>query len=113
MSNFKVCITCGKKFANKEGDYCNNCSPSVEDESFEVIRQFLEENPSSNVMDVVRATGIRSDLVFKFINDGRVSINSPEKKQEKKGIFMDGKKKPSFGFRSVDDRKLRKKRFNK
>lgn len=75
LGNLINCKKCGRLFsANAEGDsFCSRCNQDVDNE-FTKVREYIYDNPSSSVKDVSLGTGIKSEIILKWIRDGKIVL---------------------------------------
>ncbi len=72
MVDLKNCSQCGRLFGNDgKNDLCKKCR-SEEDNEFKKVKEYLWENPNSTVNEVHEDTGVKKELILKFINEGRL-----------------------------------------
>jgi flagellar operon protein (TIGR03826 family) len=70
------CPTCNAIFVkNKFRDVCEKCFRE-EEKAYETVYQFLRkrENRAATMSQVVEATGVEEDLLYKFIRKGRLKL---------------------------------------
>ena len=66
------CPKCGKVFTKMSNPVCDKCTKE-ENEQFERIRVFLEENPTSTVSEICDAIpGVTPKKIMKLVRDGRL-----------------------------------------
>lgn len=65
------CKECGKLFNLTTSKVCPDCRKS-EEEKFELVKEFLYENPKSTIDAVVEGTGVERELIIKFMRDQRL-----------------------------------------
>ena len=73
------CPRCGRAFQVKDNDveYLDKVCPRCErlDENiFQTIKQYLQENPMATVTDVVEDTGASVKTITRFLRQGRLEI---------------------------------------
>lgn len=66
------CKECGKVFASSGQKVCPDCRKS-EEEKFELVKDYLWENPNSTVRKVSEDTGVDEDLIIKFMREERLA----------------------------------------
>lgn len=69
-----ICKECGRIFGASESnqrDMCPECV-SLENEDFELVKQYIEEHPRSNMIEIVRDTQVPMRSIQKFIDSGRL-----------------------------------------
>jgi len=69
--NLINCRECGKIFASAGKKICPDCSKS-EEEKYELVKDYLWDNPNSRVKTVSDATGVEEKLIIKFIKNNRL-----------------------------------------
>jgi flagellar operon protein (TIGR03826 family) len=70
------CPTCNAIFVkNRFRDVCDKCYRE-EEKAYETVYQFLRkrENRAATMSQVVEATGVEEDLLYKFIRKGRLKL---------------------------------------
>lgn len=75
----QVCRNCKKMFQYIAGPVlCPKCK-QLEEELFLKVKEYLRENPGSNMYEINQATGVSAALIEKFLRQGRlqVSVDSP------------------------------------
>lgn len=75
--NLINCQECGKIFASAGQKVCPDCRKS-EDEKFELVRDYLWDNPNSTISAVSEATEVGEKLIIKFIKDNRLQSEGLE-----------------------------------
>lgn len=65
------CKECGRLFSSSGPKICPDCRQS-EEEKFDLVKEYLWENPNSTVKKVAEATGVEEDLIIKFMRNGRL-----------------------------------------
>lgn len=66
------CKECGTLFNKISTEICNKCL-DIEEEEYQGVRKYLEENPDALIDDVVEATGISVEKIRKFLEEGRLT----------------------------------------
>lgn len=66
------CKECGKLFSSAGQKVCSDCRQS-EEEKFELVKNYLWDNPNSTVKKVAEETGVEEDLIIKFMRDDRLA----------------------------------------
>jgi flagellar operon protein (TIGR03826 family) len=69
--NLINCKECGKVFASAGTKICPDCRRS-EEEQFELVKEYLWDNPNSTVPAVSEATGVEEKMIIKFIKEDRL-----------------------------------------
>lgn len=67
------CKECGKLFLKTSSDICPECQKK-EEEDFNRVKEYLKENPTSSISEIMEATGVSEAKISKFIRAGRLSI---------------------------------------
>lgn len=65
------CPQCGKVFAYIRRNLCPECMQK-EEESFQVIRDYIRNHPGSTVLSVAENTGVKEDVILRFLREGRL-----------------------------------------
>lgn len=71
--NIRNCSRCGKIYIYDGFNICLDCRRKDE-EDFQKVKKYLEENPGANVMEVTEETGVDSRKVIEFLKEGRLEI---------------------------------------
>ncbi|MFN2341154.1 MAG: flagellar protein [Halanaerobium sp.] len=66
------CKECGKLFSSAGQKVCPDCRQS-EEEKFELVKNYLWDNPNSTVKKVAEDTGVEEDLIIKFMREDRLA----------------------------------------
>jgi flagellar operon protein (TIGR03826 family) len=66
------CPECGKIFTFIRTNLCPECQQKDED-SFNVVRKFIAQNPGVNIAIVSEQTGISEDNILRYLKDGRLT----------------------------------------
>ena len=70
----KVCRGCKKMFQYITGPVlCPRCK-QLEEEMFLKVKDYLRENPGSNMYEVNQATGVSAAHIEKFLRQGRLEV---------------------------------------
>ncbi|MBR1445038.1 MAG: flagellar protein [Firmicutes bacterium] len=73
------CPRCGRAFQVKDTEVehldkvCPKCE-RIDEDTFQVIKKYLEENPMATVTDVVEDTGISVKTITRFLRQGRLEV---------------------------------------
>ena len=70
------CSECGKLFVKTSiRDICDDCY-RMEEEAFEKVNHFLKqrENRTASMAQVIEKTGVKEELILKFIKKGRIQL---------------------------------------
>lgn len=70
---FRSCPTCGKMFSHPVNKLCATCNRE-DQELFELVRDYLRENPNATAVEVVDATEVPLKKVEEFIKSGRLTV---------------------------------------
>lgn len=75
MKEIQSCIRCGNMFLYAENGkcLCEKCKEEDE-EQFQIVKNYIYENPSATILDVSKVTGIRAVRIKSFLRDGRIVI---------------------------------------
>ncbi|MDE3840156.1 hypothetical protein C0966_12450 [Bacillus methanolicus] len=76
MGELANCPKCGEIFVKTQfRDICQKCWKE-EEKAFEIVYQFIRkrENRAATIQQVVEATGVEEELIFKFIRTGRLIL---------------------------------------
>ena len=67
------CVRCGKLFEpiNASEKICHTCKKE-EEENFQTVKEYIEENPNAIVAEIVNETGVSAKRIQKFLRDGRL-----------------------------------------
>jgi hypothetical protein len=69
------CKKCNRLFSSVDGaTLCSRCNESA-DEGFSVVREYIYDNPSSSIKEVSSNTGIESELILRWIREGRIVLS--------------------------------------
>lgn len=71
--NLKNCVRCGKVYVYDGFSVCLDCR-RADEEDFEKVKAYLDENPGANVMQVSEATGVDTKKIIKFLREGRLEV---------------------------------------
>ncbi|MDR1531605.1 MAG: hypothetical protein LBS62_05375, partial [Clostridiales bacterium] len=69
------CPKCGKLFTFTTVPICKSCEKKEEGQ-FEVIKAYMDENPSCTLGQLSHETGVPTKLIVRFIRDGRLQITN-------------------------------------
>lgn len=74
--NVRNCPRCNRIFVPQSGrNICPVCIREEEDK-YEIIREYLRDNPGATLIEVVNATGVDEDIIMRFIREGRIESKS-------------------------------------
>lgn len=72
--SIKNCARCGRMFqADGISKICDRCRDNDE-EDFKVVREYVYDNPNSNIPDVAENTGISEEKILKFLRQGKLVL---------------------------------------
>lgn len=69
--NLINCEECGRLFSSSGPKVCPNCKKE-EEEKFEIVKDYLWDNPNSTIKKVAEETGVERELIIKFMREGRL-----------------------------------------
>lgn len=69
--NVTNCPRCGKLFNKLRRDICPSCGQQ-EDKEYEIVRDYIYDNPKSDVTTVSEDTGIPVETIVKFLRENRL-----------------------------------------
>ena len=67
------CPRCGKIFSFSSKPICPNCE-KAEEEIFQRVRAFLEENPSQSLAEVAVSTQVSPRKILGYVQEGRLMV---------------------------------------
>lgn len=67
------CPRCGKIFYYTKSPICPDCEKE-EEKQFELVKDYLAENPKSKISEITENTGVSIKLINKFLRDGRLEV---------------------------------------
>jgi hypothetical protein len=69
------CPKCRRLFPKvKESRLCSECSKAEEDQ-FEILRRFIQDNPKSTIGVVSNATGVSPKRILLYVREGRLILS--------------------------------------
>lgn len=71
--DFVNCPRCGKVFKRLTVPICEICVEN-EEKDFMQIKDFIAENPASNIKEISEGTGISVKRLLKYLRDGRLEL---------------------------------------
>ncbi|SHK14294.1 flagellar operon protein TIGR03826 [Anaerobranca californiensis DSM 14826] len=74
--DIRNCPKCGKLFQRLRRDICPTCAQQ-EDKEYEIVRDYIYDNPKSDVQTVSEETGVPVETILKFLRENRL-INVSE-----------------------------------
>lgn len=77
MAELLNCPRCNKIFVKSFRDVCQDCQKQ-EDQDFQTVYQYVrkKENRMASIIEVETATGVDQQFIYKFIKQGRISLQS-------------------------------------
>lgn len=69
------CPRCGKLFTRMSSPICEDCVKE-EEELFQKVKQYIEENKDKNMMEVSEATGASMKKLMKYLREGRLELST-------------------------------------
>lgn len=73
----KQCRQCKKLFQSYGAAVCPECLDKM-DNDYRLVKEYLYDNPESNVVEIVKETGVSEKTVLGFLREGRLSIISDD-----------------------------------
>ncbi len=73
----KKCKWCGRLFQNSAHDICADCIKKLDDD-FLVARDYIYENPTTNIATLCEDTGIEEREIMHFLREGRLILSSAD-----------------------------------
>ena len=71
----RLCVGCKKMFQYIAGPtLCPRCRQK-EEEMFQIVKDYLRENPGANMYEVSQATHVSAALIEKFLREGRLQVS--------------------------------------
>ena len=68
----KNCVKCGKLFSPQTGEkVCPVCKKEEENE-FDIVKEYLWDNPNAEIQEVHEETGVDKDTIMKFVKEDRL-----------------------------------------
>lgn len=71
--NIRNCTRCNKIYKYDGFKICHSCRQDDEAD-FQKVKEYLNENPGSNISNVVEGTGVDTKKVIEFLKEGRLEI---------------------------------------
>ncbi len=68
------CPKCGKLFTYSNYPICPACKKD-EDEKFELLKSYINDNPSCSMIELSENTGVTMKRILKYIKEGRLEIS--------------------------------------
>ncbi|MGQ9631087.1 MAG: TIGR03826 family flagellar region protein [bacterium] len=70
--NLANCPRCGNIFNRAGGHrYCPACE-AEDEKKFQLVRDFLDEHPKANAIEIAEATGVEESKIMEFLREGRL-----------------------------------------
>lgn len=73
MFETKNCPKCGRLFVKGKNPYCEECMKK-EEETFQIVRDYLKENPKSTIVQITNETGVSAKKINRYLREGRLEI---------------------------------------
>lgn len=86
------CRKCGRVFSSAGDSVCPDCK-KLEEEKFELVKNYLWENPNSTIDQVAEETDVEKELIIKFMKEDRLAAD---------GLVIDFKLKCSRCGKEID-----------
>ena len=67
------CPRCGRLFNKIVSPVCQSCE-KLEEEQFQELRHFLEENPLATITECSDATSVPTKRILRYIREGRLVV---------------------------------------
>ena len=67
------CPRCRKLFTKIKSPVCPACE-KLEEEQFQELRKYVEENPMANVSQASEETGVSAKRILRYIREGRLIV---------------------------------------
>ncbi|MTV49923.1 flagellar protein [Heliobacillus mobilis] len=74
--NVKNCPRCNRIFIPQGGRKICPVCVQEEEKQYEIVREYLRENPGAPVLIVIQETGVDEDTILQFIKEGRLEAGS-------------------------------------
>lgn len=68
------CTRCGSIYSYDGFNICIQCRKEDE-EDFQKVKEYLNENPGANTNEVSKETGVEASKIIKFLRQGRLEIS--------------------------------------
>lgn len=72
--DIRNCKRCGNIFNYEGSPICLSCRRE-EEEDFQTVKSFLDQNPGASVPVVVKETGISTEQIMSFLRDERLELH--------------------------------------
>jgi len=67
------CLRCGKLFMYTGQRICRDCLRK-ENEQFDLVKDYIHQNPEANIMQVSKDTGVPIARITEFLREGRLHL---------------------------------------
>ena len=74
---YRNCLRCGKVFNYMSQPICDDCA-RAEEEDFMRVKEYVWDNPHSNLIAISEATGVSEKRIMKYLKEGRLEIENDE-----------------------------------
>ncbi|MDD9148048.1 MULTISPECIES: TIGR03826 family flagellar region protein [unclassified Sporolactobacillus] len=73
MTELANCANCGRLFVKTVSPFCPECLKE-QDRQFELVYHYItrQENRTATVPQVHEATGVKTDLIYQWVREGRL-----------------------------------------
>jgi len=68
------CPKCGRLFNRVQARVCPACE-KLEEEQFQQLRKYIEEEPFANITELADATGVPTKRILRYIREGRLEMS--------------------------------------
>ena len=75
--NIIQCKICHKPFQSIGGNTCSDCLTKI-DRDFMTVRDYIYENPNSNMEKVAEETGVEKAVILHLLKEGRLKLDTPD-----------------------------------
>jgi flagellar operon protein (TIGR03826 family) len=72
--DYMNCPRCGKLFGRLSSPICKECEKE-EENLFQKVRQYIDENPNSKIADVTEALGVSVKKIMRYLREGRLEAS--------------------------------------
>ncbi len=78
MSELRNCPVCNNLFSYfGTSSLCPGCTDTA-DKQFSMIRDYIYDHPGSKMIEVARATGVKEDVILRFLREGRLAARTED-----------------------------------
>jgi len=67
------CVRCKRLFQKFKEPICEECK-KADDKLFDSVKEFLDNNPSSTIMQIGEATGASHKRIMQWLREGRLEL---------------------------------------